>query len=183
MKTGPLKNRLHERLRQKMTENTDHQLDSVATQIESFTTDIKARVESGLGTISNDIDAYTTGMHQKLQNLNDQAETWSERTEKAASIMREARLSWIRDGIMTLIAPMLAGALISSIIGVLVATMMLSQPSSLPISQAPALPVERVTGLGGLGQVLRHPPGSEVVPCPLRSASESVCVKLPRENQ
>lgn len=183
MKTGPSQNRLHERLRQKMTENTDHQIDSLATQIESFTTDIKARVENGLGTISSDIDAYSAGMHQKMQNLSNQAEAWAEKAETAASMMRDARLSWFKDGILTLIAPMLVGAMISSIIGALVATMMLSQPSSPPISQAAPLPVERVTGLGGLGQVLRHPPGSEVVPCPLRSASESVCVKLPRETR
>lgn len=182
MKAGLSKTHLHERLRQKLDQNADHQLDSLVTQIESFVTDINGRVESGLNTTGSDIDRFTTSLSQKLVSLDRQTDDWIEKAETAAKLMRNARLDWIRDGLFTLMIPLLVGALMSGIVGALVATLMLWTP---PQPQAAPTPpgAELTTGLGGLGQVLRHPPGSEVVPCPLRSASGSICVRLPRENR
>ena len=182
MKPGLSKTPLHERLRQKLDQNADHQLASVATQIESFTSDINARVERGLSTTGSDIDRFSSSLSQKLQDLERQTELWIEQAETAAKLMRKARLDWIRDGVFTLIIPMVIGALMSGIVGALVAALILSTPSP-PPARPPASEVDMTTGLGGLGRVLRHPPASEVVPCPLRSAPDSLCVKLPRETR
>ncbi|GGX51375.1 hypothetical protein GCM10007385_19990 [Tateyamaria omphalii] len=182
MKNGPSKQQLKQRLRQKMAESADLQLDSLASELENFTKDIKELSTNALRTTSQDIDALTTTLDQRILLQIQNCERWTEKAETAADLMKQVRIGWIRDGILTLLAPMMVGAMISGIMGVLIALMLL--PSQPPQTSVPSTPrVEVTTGLGGIGQVFRHPPGSEVVPCPLRSRSGSVCVKSPRESR
>ncbi|OAN82388.1 hypothetical protein A8B78_08000 [Jannaschia sp. EhC01] len=182
MKNGPSKQQLKQRLRQKMTESADLQLDSLASELESFTSDIRERATSALHTTSRDMDALTQAIDQRISLQMQNCELWTEKANTAAELMKQVRIGWIRDGLMTLLAPMMVGAMISGIAGVLIALMLLPSPPQ-PTS-APSTPrVEVTTGLGGIGQVFRHPPGSEVVPCPLRSRSGSVCVRSLRESQ
>jgi TolA-binding protein len=176
---------LNERLKQKVDEAAEDRADLLVTQLTSFSADIEQHVQSARSTIARDIDQMVEGMNGKVQELQHHNENWVKKTAQASVMIEDARLDWIKNGVATILAPMLIGAICSAVAGLLIASIHFwSAPApTTPPQPQTNLPVETVTGLGGLGKVARHPPGSEVVPCPLRSASGSVCVRLPRENQ